>query len=172
MRRKMLGIALIVGYGIQVISNVTLPQTARAAGLPAETSVMVCGREGQNAIAKSLRLKTVRPVRATWANQVYSCRYQYADGSIGVSVKEFGGEDATVKYFDSLAKKHGERAPFSGLGDAGFVTRNGSVVVRKDFNVLFVDVQKVPKIFGVPPRDRVVAAQTVAGALMECWVHG
>ena len=172
MQRLLTSLALI-GF-ITVPANL---QTASAmAGKvdpnPRPATVMVCGDEGQREIAQAMKLKTVQAVRSTWKSRLYSCQYQYRDGSIGVSVKELENDEETTKYFAAMQKKHGKRASFSGVGDAGYITKNGSVVLRKDSNVLFVDVSKLPEKFGNPLRDRVVAAQTVAGALIDCWIHG
>lgn len=147
-----------------------LPWTGESG--PADTSKMVCAAEGQKEIANALRMKPLRVVTPKWTKQLYSCLYVFATGTIGVSVKELTDERASVNYFNDLMKKRGKRAPFSGIGDAGFVTDDGSAVVRKDVSVLLVDVAKLPKKFGVPPRDPVVAAQAVAGALVDCWTHG
>ncbi len=170
-RKRFLGLMAVLLLQAHVDSVSALPSTNTESG-PAVTSKMVCAAEGQKEIAKALHMKPIRLVTPTWKNHLYSCRYVYATGTIGVSVKELADESASINYFNSLVKKRGKRAPFSGIGDAGFVTTDGSAVVRKDTSVLLVDVAKLPKKFGAPQRDPVVAAQAVAGALVDCWTHG
>ena len=169
-RTRFLGCVVVLLSSAHIDSVAAVTSVSTESG-PAETSKMVCAAEGQKEIAKALHMKPVRPVTPTWQNHVYSCSYVYATGAIGVSVKELTDESASVNYFNSLVKQRGRRAPFSGIGDAGFVTQDGSAVVRKDTSVLLVDVAKLPKKFGVPPRHPVVAAQAVAGALVNCWTH-
>jgi hypothetical protein len=57
----------------------------------------------------------------------------------------------------------------NGLGDAAFAGPDGSVVVRKDFKVLRIDVGKLPAQFGQPPRPRAEVATTAATIIMNCW---
>ncbi len=168
---RFFGVVAVLLLQAHVGSAAAVPAGNADSG-PADTSKMVCATEGQKEIAKALHMKPLRRVTPTWKNHLYSCFYVYATGTIGVSVKELTDERAAVNYFKDLMKKRGKRAPFSGIGDAGFATDDGSAVVRKDVSVLLVDVAKLPKKFGVPPRDPVVAAQAVAGALVDCWTHG
>lgn len=168
MRYRLVVLAVVSLMGFQSLS---LAAASNKTG-PSTTSAMICTSEGQEAIANAVHYEPIHPVVGSWADRIYSCRYRYANGSIRVSVKELDDEASTTAYYEALAKRHGERAPFSGIGSASFVTKNGSVVVRKDFNVLFVDVAKLPKRFGVPPRYPVAAAIAVASAIMDCWTHG
>ena len=63
----------------------------------------------------------------------------------------------------------GRRPDAVSFGEGAFITTNGSVIVRKDFKVLDVDVSKLPMQFGVPPQDRANAALSVAATVMGCW---
>ncbi len=47
--------------------------------------------------------------------------------------------------------------------------KDGSVVVRKDYKVLLIDVTKLPPQFGVPPASRGDVAINVAETIMGCW---
>lgn len=172
MRMLFTSIALVSFMSIPANLQVATAMPGKADSNPRPATAMVCGQEGQREIAKATKQKTVQAVRTTWKRRLYSCRYHYTNGSIGVSVKELDSVDETTKYFGAMEKQHGKRASFSGVGDAGYITKNDSVVLRKDLNVLFVDVSKLPQTFGTPPRDRVVAGQAVAGVLIDCWIHG
>jgi len=49
------------------------------------------------------------------------------------------------------------------------VTTDGSVVVRKDWKVLYVDVSHLPPQFGQPPQAAPDAALSVAATILSCW---
>jgi hypothetical protein len=53
-----------------------------------------------------------------------------------------------------------------------FVTTDGSMVVRKDRDVLEVDVEHLPAQFGRPPQAHSVIALAVAVTTIGHWVPG
>jgi hypothetical protein len=129
---------------------------------------MICAQEAQDDLASSIgvRAKLTPP---TWVDHVYSCTYAYPNGSFTMSVKELSNLDETKAYFDSLGSKYGRKPDSIALGQGAFTTNNGSVVVRKDFKVLFVDIAKLPPQLGQPPQARSDVALTAAAVLMSCW---
>jgi hypothetical protein len=130
---------------------------------------MVCAPEAQLDIANALGSHTTQAVKPSWVDQLYSCRYVYRGGQIVLSVKELADDKATGGYYDFLAQRIGKRSTVAGLGQAAFDTPNDSVVVRKDFKVLDVDVSGLPNHFGSPSIDRSAAAMRVALVVMGCW---
>ena len=63
----------------------------------------------------------------------------------------------------------GKSRDLEALGQAGFQTTDGSVVVRKDWKVLLVDNTGLPPQFGVPPTSASAVAVTVADVILGCW---
>jgi hypothetical protein len=63
----------------------------------------------------------------------------------------------------------GRRPEVVSFGQGAFITTNGSVIVRKDYKVLDVDVSQLPQKFGQPPQDRSNVALSVAATVMSCW---
>ena len=55
------------------------------------------------------------------------------------------------------------------LGQGAFSEADGSVVVRKDWKVLTVDISGLPGQFGSPPISSGETAQTVADVILGCW---
>jgi hypothetical protein len=132
---------------------------------------MICETEAQNDIYDSATgVKTVSISTPTWIDHVYSCDYVYPGGArMRLSVKEVSSAAETTAYYDSLATKlHKTNAQVSVPG--AFQVQDGSVVVRKDFKILLVDVTKLPAQFGVPPASRGDVAINVAVTVMGCWV--
>ena len=84
---------------------------------------------------------------------MYSCQYVYPSGVVSLSVKELKDASATKRYFEKLGNALGRRPGKLALGGGGFTAMDGSVVVRKDFKVLDVDVSKLSGPLGVPPMD-------------------
>ncbi len=130
---------------------------------------MVCAGEAQHEIAEALGLKAVRVTTPTWVDDLYSCAYQYANGSFTLSVKELSSWNQTYAYFDTLGSRYGKARPLGNLGQGAFSETAGSVVVRKDWKVLTVDIAALPAQFGVPPTSSADIAVTVADVILGCW---
>ena len=123
---------------------------------------MVCQPEAQRELALVLGVKaTVGP--RTWVDHRYTCTYAYPDGNYVLSVQELSSWDQTFTYYRSLGQELGALEIRSrNLGQGAFQTTDGSVVVRKDWKVLLVNVAGLPAQFAVPPTSPTNAAVTVA----------
>jgi len=131
---------------------------------------MVCAAEAQRDIAGSLGVTPTQVTSPTWTDRVYACDYVYPNGKLALSVKELGSASATKSYFEEMGSRLGKRPDPLQLGDGAFVTTDGSVVVRKDYKVLDVDISQLPMQFGDPLQDRSAVAVNVATTVMGCWV--
>lgn len=143
---------------------------ARPAGInPSKSARMVCEAEAQKEIAMSLGATPTMVTPPTWVDHVFSCEYVYPSGTLSLSVKELDSTDQTKRYFDRLGVQLGRRAGSIAIGQGAFLTSDGSLVVRKDWKVLTVDVSKLPVKFGEPPFSHKDAAIAVASTIMGCW---
>ena len=142
------------------------PQPAGAA--PSEIALMVCQSEAAKEIGEVLDETAVVEDR-TWRDDLYSCQYRYSTGTMVLSVKELSSWAETYAYFDMLGKTLHETTRMPNLGQGAFQVRNGSVVVRKDWKVLLVDVTGLPSEFGRPPTSSGDVAATVADVILGCW---
>jgi hypothetical protein len=129
---------------------------------------MVCSKKALKELDNVLGV-TGTVSTPTWSEHTYSCRYAYADGSFVLTVKELSSWSQTKTYFARLGTTLGNTARATGLGQAAFTTKNGSVVVRKDWKVLTVDISGLPPHFGVPPTSAADNAYTIADEIMGCW---
>ncbi len=129
---------------------------------------MVCSKEAEKELAATLGVSAVIG-RPQWTDHLYSCRYIYPNGSFTLSVKELSDWSETYGYFDTLRQQLGETAKVTALGQGAFATRNGSIVVRKDWKVLDVDVSGLPPMFGKPATTSSDVAYTIADVIMGCW---
>ena len=103
---------------------------------PSAIAKQVCQQEAQADIASALGEKaTVSD--PTWVDHLYSCHYGYPTGSMALSVKELSSWAQTLAYFKSLGVQLGNARSLANLGQGAFQTTNGSVVVRKDWKVLW-----------------------------------
>jgi hypothetical protein len=130
---------------------------------------MVCAKEAQAELVTSLGLMPVQVTTPTWTDHVYSCQYVYSSGTVTLSVKELDNAKQTATYFDSFGTRLGRRPGHLAVGQGAYVTSDGSVVVRKDWKVLFVDVSHLPPQFGQPPQTPSDAALSVAATILSCW---
>jgi hypothetical protein len=158
------------GVTTQSGPTTTLHVATQASNVPSVSAKMICTTEAQKEIYDSATgVKTVAPIKPTWVGHVYSCDYVYAAGArMRLSVKEMSSTAETTSYYDSLATKlHRTNTTVSVPG--AFQVKDGSVVVRKDFKVLLIDVTKLPAQFGVPADTRGNVAINVAATIMGCW---
>ncbi|HEY5252582.1 MAG TPA: hypothetical protein VIJ09_13010 [Acidimicrobiales bacterium] len=147
-------------------SKTTVPLPAGP--LPSKISKQVCSGEAQRDIAEVLGVKAVVQT-PTWVGHLYSCRYQYPNGSMVLSVKELSSWSQTKGYFASLGQQMGDVGKLGNLGQGAFTTSDGSVVVRKDWKVLLVDISGLPAQFGVPPTSKADIADTASDVILGCW---
>ncbi len=135
---------------------------------PSQIAKMVCEKEAHDDIDSALG-ETATVSTPTWVDHLYSCRYGYPAGSMELSIKELSSWKQTTDYFDGLGTRLGKLHVLQGLGQGAFQTTDGSVVVRKDWKVLLVDISGLPAQFGVPPTSSADVAVTVGDVILGCW---
>jgi curli biogenesis system outer membrane secretion channel CsgG len=135
---------------------------------PSEIAKQVCQEEARQDIASALG-ETATVSEPTWVDHLYSCRYSYPTGSMVLSVKELSSWTETDAYFQMLADQLGKTRELENLGQGAFQTTDGSVVVRKDWKVLTVDISSLPAQFGIPATSSGDVAVTVGDVILGCW---
>jgi hypothetical protein len=135
---------------------------------PSKIAQLVCQREAHVDIDSALG-ENATISSPTWIDHLYTCRYQYPKGSMTLSIKELSSWAQTTAYFNGLATEMGKVRELQGLGQGAFQTTNGSVVVRKDWKVLLVDIDGLPPKFGVPATSSADVAVTVGDIILGCW---
>jgi hypothetical protein len=170
-RKWVLLAVALAGFGIVTGGPASASTSARPIPTqPSKSAKMVCASEAQEDIARNLgNVKPTTVTTPTWNNSVYSCQYVYPNGIVSLSVKELKDASATKHYLQKLADTLGRRPGKLDLAGGGFTALNGSVVVRKDFKVLDVDVSKLSGPLGVPPMDAPIVAVNVAATVLGCW---
>jgi hypothetical protein len=136
---------------------------------PSVSSKMVCAAEAQTEIQLGLGAQPTHVTAATWIDHVYSCQYVYPNATITLTVKELDSAAQTARYFNDLGQRLGRRPDRIAIGQGAFLTTNGSMVVRKDWKVLDVDVSQLPASFGQPPQSASDVAVSVAATILTCW---
>ncbi len=167
------GLAVVTFVGCSSSSSTQSARTTATVSKPAGknpsvSSKMVCDAEAQAEMAQSLGV-TAQVSTPTWVNHVYTCQYQYPNASFTLSVKEMSSTAETTAYYDRLGAQLGRRPDRIALGQGAFLTTNGSLVVRKNYKVMLVDVTQLPDQFGQPPLARSDVAISVAAVIMTCW---
>jgi hypothetical protein len=173
--------SLPVAVGLAVVTFVgcsgsSSTQSARTVGTlqpagknPSISAKMVCEAEAQAEMAQSLGVQPTQVTTPTWVNHLYTCQYQYPNGSFTLSVKEMSTTAETTAYYDGLGAQLGRRPDRIALGQGAFLTTNGSLVVRKNWKVMLVDVSQLPAQFGQPPQAPADVALSIAAVIMTCW---
>jgi hypothetical protein len=170
------GLVLVVGSGstTQPAAVPGAPRTVRhvaqPAGLyPSVSAQMVCAPEAQSEVASALGVTGTVPVPPTWVDHLYSCRYVYPNGTMALSVKELSSRAQTTAYFESLHELLGQSEQLKGVAQGAFVTKDGSLVLRKDYKVLLVDTSGLPVPFGSAFKSRSQVAVGVGITVLGCW---
>lgn len=167
--------ALLTACGDSAVSEKTAATTTtttlapQPAGVgPSISAKMICAAEAQKDLAKSLGITASTVTTPTWVDHVYACRYVYPNASISLSLKELDSAAQTTRYFDGLALQLG-RTENLAMGEGAFLTGTGSLVVRKDWKVLHIDVSQVPATFGQNGLRHRETAISIAFAILGCW---
>jgi hypothetical protein len=171
---SLLGVALLAACGSDAKSG--SPVTTTTAKLevagpnPSVSAQMICGEAKEDIAEQAIGVDTVKPLAPKWADHLYACDYVYKGGAkMTLSVKEMSSVSETTAYYDALGARLGRGAKLEGLGEGAYQTTNGSVVVRKDYRVLLIDVSHLPAAFGQPPQKPIDVAISVASTIMNCW---
>jgi hypothetical protein len=162
------GAALVTGCGAANGAATTTQAPSPAGSMPSAVAAMICRSEAIAEINSAIGTDAV-VAKPTWADHLYSCQYRYPAGSMRLSVKELSSQTQTTAYFHSLRVQLGDTGTIPNLGQGAFQTANGSLVVRKDWKVLLVDVAALHGQVGQPPVSVGDAAVTVADVILGCW---
>jgi hypothetical protein len=168
-RRAPLGLAVLaVVLGLAGCGNTSTESPLSAGKSPSAIARMVCAKEAAGEIAQVVGAKA-SVTAPTWADHLYSCGYHYSKGTMVLSVKELSSWTETYAYFAKLAETLHKTAPVKGLGQGAFVAGDGSVVVRKDWKILLVDISGLHGMVGSPPNPRNTVALDAAAVILDCW---
>jgi hypothetical protein len=156
--------------GTTTVEQFSSPSYEKAKPSPSKSAKQVCQDEARNDISVALGIRETRVTTPTWlrADHLYSCTYVYPQGQFTLHVKEMSSAAETTAYFDSILRKYRSTQKLTGLGQGAWILKNNDVVVRKDYKVLLVDVQKLPATFGLR-MTRSDVATNVAVVIMGCW---
>jgi len=160
-------IGLVVAVGASACAAAAGPQPAGAN--PSPLSVEVCSVKAETQVDEALGESTIKVTTPTWVDDLYTCDYQFPQGTIILSVKELSSAAETTAYFNQLGVNLGNKQTLFGLGQGGFLTDNGSVVVRKDWKVLLVDSTALKAPIATNHSLSGTPAETVASVIMACW---
>jgi hypothetical protein len=156
------------GCGTAKVAAAATEAPSPAGSTPSAVAAMICRSEAIAEIDSAIGTNAV-VAKPTWVGHLYSCQYKYPAGSMRLSVKELSSWSQTTAYFHDLGATLGNTGTIPNLGQGAFQTTGGSVVVRKDWKVLLVDVAGLPGQVGQPPVSAGDAAVTVADVILGCW---
>lgn len=143
-----------------------------AAAQPSASAMMLCSNELRSTIAKVLALQAIPAGTPTWGNDLYTCTYRLPIGALTLSVKQTASTAATDIYFAAQQKQLGTTKALEGLGQGAYGTDTGTVVLRKDNDVLRVDATALPAQFGSQQEKRNDFAYEIASDILGCWTGG
>lgn len=142
--------------------------TAAGSSGPSAAAQMICSADIRSAITTVLKLTSAPVARSSWADHVYTCRYQLPMGELVLSVTESASEASANTYLDGLRQQLGAH-PLIGLTPLAYGTADGVVVLVKDTDTLRVDASGLPPEFGDQGQKRADFAYEVASDVLGCW---
>jgi len=137
-------------------------------GAPPKNAAMVCGDEIRGEIGQVLGIPSLSAT-PTWADSVYTCRYDLPAGRLVLSVNVAPDKVAAGTYFDHRRQATAGATALAGLGERSFGTPGGTVAVVKDDMTLTVDATALPAVFGANQQKRADFAYEVASVVLGCW---
>ena len=149
-----------------------VPDTTQTADGPSASALMVCGPEIQKAVTAALGLHATPITTTTWADHLYTCTYHSSAGQLVLSVEESADTAAANAYFATLRGQLGSTHPLTGaqgLGNPGYESPRGTVVILKDGKTLKVDATGMPVTSGPAMTSRSDLAYEIATDILGCW---
>jgi hypothetical protein len=143
-----------------------------AAGGPSASASMVCSAEIKKDVATVLALTSTPATAATWTDHLYTCTYHLASGTLVLSVKESADTPSANAYYTTLQQQLGTTTPLTAaesLGNRGYQSAYGTVVVLKDDKTLKVDPTGLPAASGANRLSRSDVAYEIATDVLGCW---
>jgi hypothetical protein len=138
---------------------------------PSESAQMICSPEIRNDVTTALGLPGPPPSNTTYANHLYTCIYHLADGPLVLSVKDLPSTAAADGFLNQLHDQIGPSTPLTGmdgLGNPGYRSTSGILVVRKDAKTLEVDPTGLPAMID-QQRARGDLAYEIGTDVLGCW---
>jgi hypothetical protein len=144
---------------------------ADAAGPPA-SALMVCNDDIRSKVQQALDLPSEPRTSATWADSVYTCRYDLPMGPMTLAVRVLPGGAQAAARLAADQKTAAGAEPLAGLGERAWGTPVGNAEVLKDNQILVVDTTGLPAVFGASQQKRTDFAYEVASDVLGCWTGG
>lgn len=144
----------------------------RQAAAPSATALMVCGPEIGKDVTKILAPPQAPTTTATWTDHLYTCTYHLTGGPLVLSVQESPDAATATAYFEALRTRLGTTTPLTaaqGLGNPGYESAGGTVVILKDGKTLRVDATGLPTASGPHQLSRADLAYEIASDILGCW---
>ncbi|MYV89210.1 hypothetical protein [Streptomyces sp. SID1034] len=151
--------------------GVRMPGMTQAAA-PSASALMVCGPEIRSDVVKILAPPHAPTTTTTWTDHLYTCTYHLPGGQLVLSVKESPNTASADAYFQSLRKQLGTTTQLTaaqGLGNPGYESESGTVVILKDGKTLRVDATGMPTASGPHQLSRADLAYEIASDILGCW---
>lgn len=162
------------GHAINQSHTESPASVAPAGEGPSAAALMVCGKETQGNLASMLALKSAPHAATSWADRLFTCTYDLAEGPLVLSVKESADPAAARKYFDGLRAALAKTAPITGLANLGFPayqTKDGTVVFLKDNMTLHVNATDLAAAVGPHKVTRTALAYQISTTVLACWTE-
>lgn len=142
---------------------------ASTTGAPGKAAREICEPMVRQAVEFEVGAALQRDPVSAVVDDTFSCRYEFSDGAIDMSVRDLHRRPAAQTYFDQLRSGAGSAELLPGLGDAAFLRPDGSLELIKDAMVLTIDVSGLPTV--TPGgRDQASIASDLGATVMGCWV--
>jgi hypothetical protein len=138
-------------------------------GKPPASAAMICDADIKSKVREALSLAGPPSTEWGWSNGVYTCDYHLPMGRMSLQVTVLSDASQARTMFDADRARTLGALPLAGLGERAYGTKNGTVLVLKDDQILVVDTTQLPQEFGANGQRRTDLAYEVASDVMGCW---
>lgn len=145
------------------------PPSGEPAGNPPASAAMICDADIKSKVREALGLAGPPPTEWRWSEGVYTCDYHLPMGQMSLRVMILAGDGQARTMFDADRARALGALPLAGLGERAYGSKNGTVHVLEDNQILVVDTTRLPHEFGVNGQRRTDLAYEVASDVMGCW---
>jgi hypothetical protein len=152
-----------------VMDSGMVMSTAEHRSGPSPAAAMICSDEVRGDLRTVLADRSVPEGSGVWHVDTYTCTYRLRVGTLVLSVHESPDVAGAEQHLRALRARLGGGESLLGLGEEAYAPADGTVILRKDNDVLLVDATALPAVFGSQDQHRADFAYEIASDILGCW---
>ena len=162
-RAAVAAVALALG-SVAVAAGPAAAKVTKPNAAARELAAEVCEEMVSDAAVGIAGEELLSPQQGSWTGWRFSCPYQFAGGTLTMTVDVFKSVAAAKHGFKEARGREVDPTRLFGIGQQAFQAENFTLVSRKDNFILTVDPTALPERM-----DRDAMAFATTRAVFDCW---